>query len=50
MLVQEDLRGKRSQESNPKGAWLAQLEEHATLDLRAVSSSPMLAVEITKNK
>ena len=29
------------------GAWLAQLEEHATLDLRVVSWSPMLGVEIT---
>ena len=25
-----------------KGAWLAQSEEHATLDLRVVSSSPTL--------
>ena len=29
------------------GAWLAQLEEHATLDLRVMSSSPTLDVEIT---
>ena len=28
-------------------AWLAQSVEHATLDLRAVSSTPMLGVEIT---
>ena len=28
--------------------WLAQLEEHATLDLGVVSSSPTLSVEITK--
>ena len=29
------------------GAWLAQLEEHTPLDLRVVSSSPTLGVEIT---
>ena len=32
------------------GAWLAQLEEHATLDLGVVSSSPMLSVKITLKK
>ena len=30
-----------------QGAWLAQLVEHATLDLRVVSLNPMLDVEIT---
>ena len=30
------------------GAWLTQLEEHETLDLRVVSLSPMLSIEITK--
>ena len=29
------------------GTWLAQSEEHMSLDLRVVSSSPMLGVEIT---
>ena len=29
------------------GAWLAQSEECATLDLRAISSSPTLGVAIT---
>ena len=29
------------------GAWLAQSEEHATLDLQVVTSSPMLGGEIT---
>ena len=29
------------------GAWLAQLVEHVTLDLRVVNSSPMLGIEIT---
>ena len=29
------------------GAWLAQSEEHPTLDLRVVSSSSVLGVEIT---
>ena len=29
------------------GAWLAQSEEHVSLDLGVVSSSPMLGVEIT---
>ena len=32
------------------GAWLAQLVEHATLDLGVVSMSPTLGVEITKNQ
>ena len=31
-----------------RGSWLAQLVEHETLDLRVVSSSPMLCVEITQ--
>lgn len=30
-----------------EGSWLAQLEEHATPDLRVVSLSTMLGVEIT---
>ena len=30
-----------------EGAWLAQCIEHATPDVRLVSSSPMLRVEIT---
>lgn len=30
------------------GPWLAQLEEWATLDLRAMSLSPMLGLEMTK--
>lgn len=29
------------------GAWLAHLEEHGTLDIGVVSSSPMSGVEIT---
>jgi len=29
------------------GFWLTQLEEHVTLDLRVVSSSPTVSVEIT---
>lgn len=29
------------------GAWLAQLDEHATLDLGVESSGPMLGVQIT---
>jgi len=32
-----------------RGSWLGQSEEHATLDLGVVISSPMLGVEITKN-
>ena len=32
-----------------RGAWLAQLEEHGTLYLAVVSSSPMMGLEITKN-
>ena len=32
-----------------RGAWPAQLEEHGTLDLRVMSSSPSMDVE-TKNK
>ena len=30
-----------------EGTWLAQLEELATLDLRVMSLSPMLGLEIT---
>lgn len=30
--------------------WLARSEEYVTLDLRVVSLSPMLDIEITKNK
>ena len=29
------------------GTWLAQLEEHMTLDFKVVSSSPILGVEIS---
>ena len=31
----------------PRGAWLAQSVEHATLDLSVVSSSPKLGAEPT---
>ena len=30
-----------------RGAWLAHLEKHVTLDLRVVSLSPTLGIEIT---
>ena len=30
-----------------RGAWLAQSVEHVTLDLRVVSASPTLGIEIT---
>ena len=33
--------------TTPQGAWLAQSEERATLDLRVVSSNSTLGVEIT---
>ena len=33
--------------STNRGAWLAQSEEHMTLDLGVVSSSPTLGIEIT---
>lgn len=33
-----------------QGIWLAQLEEHITLDLRAIGSSPALRVESLKIK
>ena len=29
------------------GAWMAQLVEHATLDLGVMSSSPTLGIELT---
>ena len=32
------------------GAWLAQLVEHATLDLRVMSSSPTVHIEFTLKK
>ena len=39
--------GTAAQEQNGvRGAWLAQSEDHATLDLGVVSSSPMQGVEI----
>ena len=31
-----------------RGSWLAQSEEHATLDLGVVSSSPTLGIDVTK--
>ena len=34
-------------ENYPRGTWLAQSVEHTTLDLRVISLSPTLAVEIT---
>ena len=33
--------------TNERGAWLVQLVEHAMFDLRIVSSSPTLGIEIT---
>lgn len=33
-----------------RDAWLSQSEEHATFDLRVVSSSPKVDVETTKKK
>ena len=33
-----------------RGTWLAQWVEHVTLDLRVVSSSPMLGVELTEKR
>ena len=33
-----------------RGAWLAQLEERATLDFRVVGLSPTLGLAITKKK
>ena len=33
-----------------RGTWLAQSEEHGTLDLGVVSLSPTSGVEITKKK
>ena len=33
-----------------RGAWLAQLVEHVTLDLQVVNSSPMLNIELTLKK
>jgi len=32
------------------GTWLAELAEHVTLDLRVMSSSPTLGVELTLGK
>ena len=36
--------------TNFRGSWLAQSEEHATLDLGVMGLSPTLGVEITENK
>ena len=41
---------KKQNNKKPLSTWLAQLEEHETLDFRVASSSPVLGVEITKNK
>ena len=35
---------------NSRGAWLAQLVRHVTLDIRVMNSSPTLVVEITFKK
>lgn len=41
----------KNNENNNRGARLAQLVEHTTLDVGAVSSSPTLGIELTsKNK
>jgi len=40
------LRGKEKK-TLKRGAWLARLEEHATLDLWIMRASPKLGVEIT---
>lgn len=40
---------RMSEWMNPRGSWLTQSVEDATLDLRVVTSSPLLDVEITKN-
>ena len=39
---------KTKNQKTTRGAWLAQSEEHATLDLEVLGSSPTLGVEITK--
>ena len=33
-----------------QGAWLTHLEEHATLDIGVMSSSPMLGVEVGRER
>jgi len=48
-VVTEQEEAERLKENNWFwGAWLAQSEEHVTLDLRVMSSSSALGVEITK--
>ena len=41
------LPGEPDSEIHLRGAWLAHLVKYETLDLRVVSVSPMLGVEIT---
>ena len=43
--VSEELKGEEIW-----GAWLAQLEEHATLDLGALSAGATLGAETTENE
>ena len=45
-----DDRKKGSKGTEKWDTWLAQLVEHATLDLRVVSLSPVLGIELTKKE
>ena len=40
----------KEKKKKPKGLWLAQSVEHVTFDLKVVSLSPTLGVEITLKK
>lgn len=49
-LAQFTVDKKCSKNVSSVGAWLAHLEEHATLNFRVMSSSPTLGIDITKKK
>ena len=46
-LLSRGSQSRRESEMLARGIWLAQLEEHVTLDLQVMSSRPTLVVAIT---
>jgi len=48
MAIKHEFKLVKIKNSVSQGAWLAQLEKRATLDLRVMSSNLMMGVQITK--
>lgn len=46
-ILKDQMTNKVVKKESQRGAWLAQLVEHGTLDLRVVRLSPALGVELT---